>query len=101
MAYSSRTLPSHLRKSTAGNSYGTSSGQSPALVARINEKRKELADLKELRDLSAGLAGQMSVLEEKLATLSNGTEGIHSNKHSWIYYANLHISRCLGSKQLA
>jgi DASH complex subunit DAD2 len=29
-----------------------------------------------LRDLSAGLAGQMQMLEEKLSTLSNGTEGI-------------------------
>jgi len=28
-----------------------------------------------LRDLSAGLAGQMQMLEEKLATLSDGTEG--------------------------
>ena len=45
------------------------------LLARVNEKRQELENLKELRDLSAGLAGQMSVLEEKLATLSNGTEG--------------------------
>lgn len=83
MAYSSRTLPSHLRKSTAGNSYGSSNGRSPALVARINEKKQELEDLKQLRDLSAGLAGQMSVLEEKLATLSDGTEGTHSSQ--WRY----------------
>lgn len=101
MAYSSRTLPSHLRKSTTGNSYGSSSGQSPALVARINEKRKELAGLRELRDLSAGLAGQMSVLEEKLATLSDGTEGIYLDRHSQIYCANPNISRCPSSKQLA
>lgn len=46
------------------------------LLARINEKKAELENLKELRDLSAGLAGQMQMLEEKLATLSDGTEGM-------------------------
>lgn len=52
-----------------------SSAQSPMLVARINEKRAELENLKQLRDLSAGLALQMQTLEEKLSTLSDGTEG--------------------------
>lgn len=46
------------------------------LVARINEKRAELESLKQLRDLSAGLATQMQTLEEKLLTLSDGTEGL-------------------------
>ena len=46
------------------------------LVARINEKRAELENLKHLRDLSAGLATQMQTLEEKLSTLSDGTEGL-------------------------
>jgi hypothetical protein len=50
-------------------------GQSPILLARINEKKLELQNLNELRDLSAGLARQMSVLEEKLATLADGTQG--------------------------
>lgn len=45
------------------------------LVARINEKRAELENLKQLRDLSAGLAAQMQTLEEKLSMLSDGTEG--------------------------
>ena len=58
-----------------GTSQSTS-GQSPLLVARINEKRAELENLKQLRDLSAGLAGQMQTLEEKLSTLSDGTEGV-------------------------
>ena len=72
-----RPLPSHLRQSSVsqGNPGGSSQGQSPILAARVAEKRQELENLKELRDLSAGLAGQMSVLEEKLATLSDGTEG--------------------------
>ena len=60
-------------------SYGTETGlggQSPMLLARINEKKAELASLKELQALSAGLADQMQMLEDKLSTLSNGTEGL-------------------------
>ena len=45
------------------------------LVARINEKKAELENLKQLRDLSGGLAAQMQALAEKLSKLSNGTEG--------------------------
>lgn len=45
------------------------------LVARINEKKAELENLKQLRDLSGGLAAQMQALEDKLSTLSDGTEG--------------------------
>ena len=45
------------------------------LVTRINEKKAELDNLKQLRDLSGGLAAQMQALEEKLSTLSEGTEG--------------------------
>jgi DASH complex subunit DAD2 len=78
MSYSSRPpLPSHLRQAstTSGNLTGSAAGQSPILLARINEKKAELENLKQLRDLSAGLAGQMQMLEEKLATLSDGTEG--------------------------
>jgi DASH complex subunit DAD2 len=74
MSYSSRPLPSHLRQGSTSNS--ASSGQSPILLARINEKKAELENLKQLRDLSAALAGQMQMLEEKLATLSDGTEGM-------------------------
>jgi DASH complex subunit DAD2 len=74
MSYASRPLASHLRQGSTTNS--ASSGQSPILLARINEKKAELENLKQLRDLSAGLAGQMQMLEEKLATLSDGTEGM-------------------------
>jgi DASH complex subunit DAD2 len=62
-------------RSTSGFGAGGPAGQSPQLVARINEKKVELENLKELRDLSAQLAGQMEMLEEKLGTLANGTEG--------------------------
>ena len=45
------------------------------LQARINEKKAELASLKELQTLSGDLVEKMQALEDKLATLSNGTEG--------------------------
>lgn len=54
----------------------SSTGQSPALLARIEEKKAELESLRELRDLSAAVAGQMEALEKKLSTLSDGTEGM-------------------------
>lgn len=76
MAYRATTggLPSHIRHQSAYGSTSSTS-QSSALQHRINEKRAELDNLKQLRDLSAGLAGQMEQLEEKLSTLSEGTEG--------------------------
>lgn len=73
MAFQSRPLTSSLRHPSIGGSQAST--QSPLLVARINEKKTELESLKELRDLSAGLAMQMQTLEEKLSTLSDGTEG--------------------------
>jgi len=62
-------------RGTSGFGAGGPAGQSPLLVARINEKKIELENLRELRELSAQLAGQMEMLEEKLGTLANGTEG--------------------------
>lgn len=44
----------------------------------MNEKKAELENLKELRDLSAAVASQMEALEQKLGTLSDGTEGVLS-----------------------
>jgi DASH complex subunit DAD2 len=78
MAFSSRSLQQgHLRQgsTTSGSMYGQSSGQSGALQARIEEKKAELQNLNELRDLSASVANQMEALEQKLSTLSDGTEG--------------------------
>lgn len=75
MSFPARSLQPHIRQaSTAGSA--SSAGQSPALVARVNEKKAELENLRELRDLSAAVASQMEALEQKLATLSDGTEGI-------------------------
>ena len=55
------------------------------LLARINEKREELENLKQLRDLSAELASQMQTLEEKISMLSNGTEGLPSSTKRTMY----------------
>lgn len=82
MSYQSRALTSNLRHPSIGGSQN-STGQSPVLVARINEKRAELESLKQLRDLSAGLAEQMQSLEQKLATLSDGTEGTLAVSFCW------------------
>jgi len=60
-----------------------STGQSPALLARVNEKKAELENLKELRNLSASMASQMEALEQKLATLSDGTEAIALVLANW------------------
>jgi DASH complex subunit DAD2 len=55
---------------------GGSQQQSPVLLARIAEKKAELANLKDLQALSGGLADQMQMLADKLSTLSDGTEGM-------------------------
>jgi hypothetical protein len=75
MAYPTRTLPSHIRSQSSSLGGSQPSGQSPVLLARIAEKKAELASLKDLQALSAGLADQMQTLAEKLSTLSDGTEG--------------------------
>ena len=64
-----------LRLPSMGPHDSASTGQSRMLVSRINEKKAELENLKQLRDLSGGLAAQMQALEGKLSTLSEGTEG--------------------------
>ena len=81
MAQPNRQINSSLRHPSIGG-LQTSSNQSPVLLARINEKKQELENLKQLRDLSGGLAAQMEALEQKLSTLSDGTEGdLLSNQH--------------------
>ncbi|KAM0806068.1 DASH complex subunit Dad2-domain-containing protein [Usnea florida] len=72
-----------LRHSSMGPQDSASTGQSRMLVARINEKKAELENLKQLRDLSGGLAAQMQALEEKLSTLSEGTEAVAAVLSNW------------------
>lgn len=73
MSYPTRSLSSHMR---APSSSTSSASPSPALLARIEEKKAELQSLRELRDLSAAVSNQMEALEQKLTTLSDGTEGM-------------------------
>ncbi|KAG5952988.1 hypothetical protein E4U53_007273 [Claviceps sorghi] len=79
MSYATRSLSSQMRAASSTSS----SSQSPALVARIEEKKAELQNLKELRDLSAAVANQMEALEHKLTTLSDGTEAIAAVMSNW------------------
>lgn len=72
MSYPTRSKSSHMR---GPGGTASSAPLSPALAARIEEKKAELESLKELRDLSAAVANQMEALEQKLTTLSDGTEG--------------------------
>ena len=75
MSYQTRPLTSNLRHASVGG-FQNNTTQSPVLLARIKEKELELENLKELRNLSAALAEQMHNLEQKLAVLSDGSEGM-------------------------
>jgi hypothetical protein len=70
---SGATTGSSLRQPSVGSQ---NAQQSSALAARIAAKRSELENLKQLKELSGALATQMVALEEKLATLRDGTEGL-------------------------
>lgn len=79
MSNYARPLPSHLRNPSLGGSQQ----QSPILLARIAEKKAELANLKDLQALSGGLADQMQMLADKLQTLSDGTEAVAAVLSNW------------------
>ncbi|UPK98010.1 hypothetical protein LCI18_008945 [Fusarium solani-melongenae] len=81
MSYPTRSFSGHMRNPSA--SATSSTGQSPALLQRIEEKKAELENLRELRDLSAAVATQMEALEQKLSTLSDGTEAIAAVVGNW------------------
>ncbi|KAF2794353.1 hypothetical protein K505DRAFT_337022 [Melanomma pulvis-pyrius CBS 109.77] len=83
MSYSGRPLSSNLRNPSASLGGSQTSGQSPVLIARIAEKKAELANLKELQALSAGLSDQMQALADKLGTLSDGTEAVAAVLSNW------------------
>ena len=76
--FSTATNASSIRQPSIG-----SSQQSSALAGRIAVKRAELENLKQLRDLSVALAGQMSALEERLATLRDGAEAVACVLANW------------------
>jgi DASH complex subunit DAD2 len=82
MSYASRQsiLPSS-RQSAFGAALGSSANN--ALQQRITQKKAELENLKQLRDLSGNLASQMAELEKKLATLRDGTESVACVLQNW------------------
>ncbi|KAI5809720.1 DASH complex subunit Dad2-domain-containing protein [Peziza echinospora] len=57
--------------------------QSPALLARIAEKKAELEGLLQMRTLSAALAAEMERLESKLSTLADGAEAVACVLANW------------------
>jgi hypothetical protein len=76
MSLPTRSLSTHMRAPSLAAAASSTANPSPALVARVEEKKAELENLRLLRDLSAAVAMQMEALESKLATLSDGTEGL-------------------------
>ncbi|KAF8421945.1 DASH complex subunit Dad2-domain-containing protein [Tirmania nivea] len=80
--YSSTSTNPNLRTSSFGM-FSSQQHHSPALAQRISEKKQELENLIQLRDLSAALAQQMEMLEEKLGTLADGTEAVAHILANW------------------
>jgi hypothetical protein len=90
MSFHTRSLSSQLRGTGSG-----SIGPNPGLAARIEEKKAELEHLRELRDLSAAVAAQMEALEQKLSTLSSGTEAIATVLANWHNVLQaIHMASC-------
>ncbi|KAK6351760.1 hypothetical protein TWF718_004906 [Orbilia javanica] len=85
----SNRYSTHFRQSSVGPGFQLAFGgaggsaQQPQLISRINEKKIELENLKQLRDLSANLAKQLRELEAKLGTLSDGTEVVATVLANW------------------
>ncbi|KAL2755124.1 hypothetical protein ACRALDRAFT_2087217, partial [Sodiomyces alcalophilus JCM 7366] len=83
MSFPTRSLSTRIPGAGSRDVPGGSTGPSPALVARIQEKKAELENLEQLRDLSAAVATQMESLEKQLSTLSDGTEAIATVIGNW------------------
>ncbi|KAK6338283.1 hypothetical protein TWF730_002348 [Orbilia blumenaviensis] len=109
----SNRYSTHFRQSSVGPGFqlafggaggaGAPGAQQPQLISRINEKKIELENLKQLRDLSANLAKQLRELEAKLGTLSDGTEVVATVLANWhnvlraISLASVHLQQQQGS----
>ncbi|KAB8213416.1 hypothetical protein BDV33DRAFT_210227 [Aspergillus novoparasiticus] len=73
--------------------------QLSALAARIASKKAELDNLKQLREMSGALAMQMQVLEEKIGTLKDGTEGSLTSVYTCCQFS-LKGRSCDSSKEI-
>ncbi|KAK9313477.1 DASH complex subunit Dad2-domain-containing protein [Lipomyces starkeyi] len=69
--------------STTGATFSSSTQNNSILASRIAEKKQELESLMQLRDLSSSFATQMVQLQEKLATLVDGTEAVALIVGNW------------------
>ena len=88
MAYTTRapSQPSTSNTSSLRPSHSHSLSNQPAsaaLQARINQKRAELENLTQLRDLSSNLTQQLETLEAKLGTLRDGAQSIALVLANW------------------
>ena len=81
MSYPTRSLAVGVGGTSSASS--SSGPQSAHLLARIREKKAELDNLVQLRELSAAVAAEMEKLEQKLGTLSDGTEAIATVVANW------------------
>ncbi|ANZ76577.1 BA75_03509T0 [Komagataella pastoris] len=58
--------------------------KSPLLLeTRIQQKQQELESYKQIKELTSALAVSLSKLEEKLATLTDGTEAVSVVLSNW------------------
>ena len=78
MTSSSRPTSLFPPRTSAVYHHGPSQQQSSALATRVASKKAELENLKQLRDLSSDLAMRMQILEDRICTLKDGTEGSFS-----------------------
>ncbi|EAW07955.1 DASH complex subunit DAD2 [Aspergillus clavatus NRRL 1] len=90
MAYSSSRSTFAAGSSSTSSTIRQQSGhnaathqQSTVLALRIESKKAELANLKQLREMSDVLSKQMQALETKIGTLKDGTEAVACVLANW------------------
>jgi DASH complex subunit DAD2 len=86
------TIPNTSRSSLIQNPHGPSS----ALHARIAQKRQELHNLTQLRDLSAELTAQLETLQARLGQLKDGAQSVGLVLANWENV--LGVIRMVGTK---
>ena len=77
------TIPQTSNTTSIRSSLNQPPAASSALQARINQKRAELENLRQLRDLSGNLTQQLEVLEQKLGTLKDGAQSVALVLANW------------------
>ncbi|ETI19515.1 hypothetical protein G647_09349 [Cladophialophora carrionii CBS 160.54] len=85
MAQPTRSFTTNPNASTFTNTSRSSLSQNPssALQARIAQKRQELHNLTQLRDLSAELTSQLETLQAKLGQLNDGAQSVGLVLANW------------------